>query len=84
MKKEMFFKMLVGNMVTRWGADFVVLFCRYELKMTDKELKEIFKDEEVEKSKRFTKKNYKESVDLCGGNIFNKGYAIYFGGKQIF
>lgn len=83
-KQKKFFELLVENMCKRWGADFVILFCRYELGMTDKELKGIFNDEDVTKSKRFNKKNYKESVELCGGNIFNKGYAIYFGGKQIF
>lgn len=83
-KKEKFFRALVENMCKRHGAGFVILFCRYELKMTDRELKEIFTEEEVENSKRFTKKNYKDSVALNGGNIFNKGYRIYFNGKQIF
>lgn len=74
-KKDLFFKMLVQNMCFRWGADFVILFCRYDLKMTEQELTEIFKKEDVEKSKRFTLKQYKDSVKLSGG-IFSSPVTI--------
>lgn len=83
-KKELFFRMMLADFCKRKGVDFVILFCRYELKMTDKELKQMFSDDEVENSKRFNEKNYNETVKLNGGNIFTKDYRIYFGGKQIF
>lgn len=80
-KKEKFFKLLLGDLIKRKGVDFVLLFCRYDLKMTDKELKGLFSDEDIKKNKRFNYKSYKEAIKLAG-NIFSRGITIWFGRKK--
>ena len=80
-KQKKFFELLVENMCKRWGADFVILFCRYELGMTDKELKGIFNDEDVIKSKRFNYRSYKDAIKLAG-DIFSRGITLWFGNKK--
>lgn len=80
-KKEKFFRLLLGDLIKRKGVDFVLLFCRYDLKMTDKELKELFNVEDINKNKRFNYRSYKDAIKLAG-DIFSRGITLWFGNKK--